>query len=206
MCIAAAALSGLTACEVTAPNRSDFYSFRLQPENLAFSWPAERLPVRYFAQTLGPLPDYVRDALRMWNGQFLYGEFEGQLTGDSAHADVWVMLDGGVPPGAALTNDPPTNVCDGSTSANLASSAQLAGPMLIRVRWFSGFPATDVANCLARVTAHEIGHSLGLFEHSTRPTDLMFGVPAVREPSPRDRSTVEILYHTKTDLRPADRR
>jgi predicted Zn-dependent protease len=73
------------------------------------------------------------------------------------------------------------------------------------VRWFAGFTPTDIANCLARVTAHEIGHSIGLFQHSNNPGDLMFGVPAVRAPSPRDRSTAQVLYHTKATLVPAPR-
>ncbi len=203
--LALATLGLLAGCEVTAPNRSDFYAFQLQPENVVFSWPADRLPVTYFAQSIGALPDYVRSGLDLWESQFLYGEFEGALTTDSAHADVQVTLEGGAPPAAALTSDPPVIACDGSTSAFLGSGQQLAGPILIHIRWFSGFTPADVANCLSRITAHEIGHSLGLFQHSTRATDLMFGVPAVREPSSRDRTTVEILYHTQPGLRPADR-
>src|SRR4029079_4693753 len=35
----------LAGCDVTAPDRTDFYNFRLQPENAVFSWPADRLPV-----------------------------------------------------------------------------------------------------------------------------------------------------------------
>jgi len=195
----------LAACTVTAPDRADTYGFRLQPENVVFSWPAQRRPVKYFAQSAGALPDYVGAGIALWEGQFLYGEFEGELTTDSAAADVWVVLEGGVPPSAALTNALPVQSCSGSTNATLRDSTHLAGPMLIRIRWFPGFAAADVANCLSRVAAHEVGHSLGLFQHSTDPTDLMYGVPAVREPSSRDRRTVEVLYHTPRNLSPADR-
>ena len=198
-------LIAVAGCEVTAPNRSDFYAFQLQPENLVFSWPADRLPVTYFAQSIGALPDYVNRALGLWESQFLYGEFEGALTSDSAAADVRVTIEGGAPPPAALNSDAPVIACDGSTSAFLGTGNQLAGPILIHVRWFAGFQPADIANCLARVTAHEIGHSLGLFQHSTRTTDLMFGVPGAREPSVRDRSSVEVLYHTQSTLKPADR-
>jgi predicted Zn-dependent protease len=106
---------------------------------------------------------------------------------------------------AVVNAAPPVPACDGSTSATLLDQNRLAGPLTIRVRWFSGFTATDVANCLARVTAHEIGHSLGLFQHSPIPTDLMFGSPTVRAPSSRDRSTVHLLYHSAPDLQPAER-
>jgi predicted Zn-dependent protease len=200
--LAALALAG---CTVTEPSRPDPYDFRLQPDNVVFHWPAERLPVQYYAQSIDPLRQYVQAGLDLWQSQFLYGEFSGELTNDSAHADVVVVLQGGPPPAATLTNDPPVNACDGSTSASLADSSHLAGAIRIQVRWFSGFQASDIANCLARVTAHELGHSLGLLEHSPQNTDLMFAVPIVREPSDRDRSTVLSLYHTRSDILPAPR-
>jgi predicted Zn-dependent protease len=43
---------------------------------------------------------------------------------------------------------------------------------------------------------HEIGHTLGLLQHSTEPTDLMAAQPTARAPSTRDRMTAEVLYHT----------
>jgi hypothetical protein len=193
------------ACDVTSPDRSDSYGFRLLPENTVFRWPAERLPVRYFASPVGALPDYVRSGLLAWESQFLYGEFDGEVTTDSAGADVRVVIEGGTPPAATLTNDPAVSACDGVTSATLADATHLAAPLVIRVRWFPSFAARDVANCLSRVTAHEIGHSMGLLQHSNDPADLMFGVPAVRDPSARDRSTAELLYHTAPDLQPAPR-
>jgi hypothetical protein len=197
------ALLLLLGCTVTAPDRVAPYDFRIQPGNKVFSWPLDRLPVQYFAQRIGALPDYVTSGITLWESQFLYGEFEGHVTSDSAHADVLVLLEGGNPPAAATTTAPPVNACDGSTSNAQADATHLAGPIVIRIHWLPGYQPADVANCLARVTAHEIGHSLGLFQHSTDPLDLMFSVPAVTEPSARDRATVEVLYHTTPTLAPA---
>ena len=122
------------ACTVTEPGRPAPYSFRLQPDNPAFHWPAERLPVQYFVQAVGSLPEYVQSGLDLWQSQFLYGEFAGELTNDSAHADVVVLLEGGTPPSSALTADPPVNACDGSTSASLADPSHLSGAIQVRVR------------------------------------------------------------------------
>lgn len=195
----------IIACDVTAPDRTDSYGFALQPENVVFRWPSERLPVQYFVPAAGPLPEYARAAIESWEAQFLFGEFRAELTGDSAGADVRMLLAGGLPPAAGLTDDPPVNSCEGSTSASLADPAHLSGPIEIRLRWFPGFSPTDIANCLARVAAHEVGHSMGLLQHSNDPADLMFSAPAVRAPSRRDRSTAEILYHTPAGITPAPR-
>jgi len=72
----------------------------------------------------------------------------------------------------------------------------------MRVTWDARYPDADVVNCLERVTIHELGHTLGLFAHSTSELDLMHPNPRVRVPSPADRATAEILYHTAPTIGP----
>ena len=53
------------------------------------------------------------------------------------------------------------------------------------------------------VTIHEVGHALGLFQHSTDSlSDIMASPPRVSLPSDGDRRTVEVLYHTPATLSP----
>lgn len=193
------------ACELTPPVRPNGYEFRSQPDNLVFHWPAERMPVRYWVEAKGALPDYVDEGIRQWEAQFLYGEFDGRVA-DSATADVRVFLPGNAPPSASLTDAPPADACSGQTTIVVGTNNRLTVPISITLQWFAGFTAEHVANCLARVTTHEVGHSLGLLRHSDQATDLMFGAPfgnvQVRAPSQRDRASVQNLYHTTPDLRP----
>lgn len=200
------ALLAGTGCELAPPVRPAGYDFRSQPDNLVFHWPAERMPVRYWVEAKGALPDYVDDGIRQWKAQFLYGEFDGARVGDSASADVRVFLQGNAPPSALLTGAPAVDACTGQTTITVGTDNRVTLPINVTVRWFAGFTAEQVANCLARVTTHEVGHSLGLLQHSDQATDLMFGAPfgsvQVRGPSPRDRASAQRLYHTTADVRP----
>jgi predicted Zn-dependent protease len=54
-----------------------------------------------------------------------------------------------------------------------------------------------------RFVAHEMGHVLGLAQHSPLSTDLMHelaGVAAI--PTRRDRATLQALYHTAPEITP----
>jgi predicted Zn-dependent protease len=61
-----------------------------------------------------------------------------------------------------------------------------------------GSPGLD--ECIALTTAHEVGHSLGIFTHSPDPQDLMYSDPIISMISRRDRSTAELAYHTPPTL------
>lgn len=193
------------ACELTPPIRPNGYDFRSQPDNLVFHWPAERMPIRYWVEGKGALPDYVDEGIRQWEAQFLYGEFDGARTADSAAADVRVFLPGNAPPSAPLTGAPPADACSGQTTI-LVGDNRVTLPISVTLQWFAGFAAEHVANCLARVTTHEVGHSLGLLQHSDQATDLMFGAPfgnvQVSAPSQRDRASIQRLYHTAPTVKP----
>ncbi len=200
------ALVTAAGCESPgAPDRSTTYAFEAQGTGEIFHWPRQRLPVRYFAENRGGLRRYVSDAVALWKRQFIYGEFDGVLVGDSLQADVIIRFTGDTPPTAEPTDAPPVVACRGRTRIpDRADGVTFDGPIRVSLEWFDGNSTTDIANCLARVTAHEVGHTLGLLQHSSSESDLMFGNPMVTRPSEVDRTTVQVLYHTPADLQPPE--
>lgn len=196
------AVGGCT--DASAPGRSDTYAFAEPQSGLIFHWPAERLPVRVWVHAdAGIVRDFVARGIEIWNRQFLYGEFRGRIVEDSAAADVVVRVVPATPPsGMPGDDDPALAACGGVTINDVTPDGQLAGPFRIAIDWDVRFPDQDVVNCLERVTFHELGHAIGLLAHSPDETDLMNAAPRVRTPSPVDRATVEVLYHTPPTLRP----
>jgi predicted Zn-dependent protease len=192
-------------CDVaTAPSRGPAYAFDLQTSGLVFHWPASRLPVRYWVNpTAGPVARYVETGLRVWESQFLYGEFTGVLVTDSSRADVLITVTGPTPPDVPLSDADPVDACGGETRDEYSTDDfTLLGPFRVTINWDRNHSDTDVANCLLRVTAHEIGHSMGLLSESPGPLDLMNTAPKVTVPSADDRATVTALYHTTPSLFP----
>jgi predicted Zn-dependent protease len=210
-CLAVAAALGAPACgDIGAPVRTDLYEWRLEApavpgpglDTLSFHWAREDLPVRVWVEDASGLPDHMARAIDVWRGAFLYGEFDATLVSDSATADVIVR--GGTPEGklqrlrlhSALRPE-----CAGVTDLDIeVASHELRLPIRVFVDPRSLPDDPGIEPCLALTSIHELGHALGIFNHSEDPDDIMYVDPEADLPSNRDITTAEAAYHTPANL------
>jgi predicted Zn-dependent protease len=201
-----AALGGALAAacaDPMVPSHAPAYPFDAFGD--VFHWPADRLPVRFYADPRGTLQTLVAHAVDTWERQFLYGEFRGVMVNDSNTADVIVTWADSVPPDATPDTGPAVNACGGLTQGFLDSTGTaFDGPFHVQLSVLTGavFTPGQVQACMQRTTIHELGHTLGLFQESPDPRDIMASPPSVNLPSAGDRRTVETLYHTTPTLGP----
>lgn len=206
----------LAACKDPAiPARAGVYAFAdtviigVDTTVYLFRWPANRLPVRFWADSRSNMGFLVARAVQAWQDQFLYGEFRGILVADSTNADVIVTWRDSVPPDVPPDTVPAANSCGGGT--NYVYDTALLEPVHVELVVFAGVGATagQVQACLRRIAIHEVGHALGLGfpsnRHSAFDEDIMFGSPIVDYPSRFDRRTVEVLYHSVPTVGPPPR-
>ena len=219
--LGACAAATLAACmDPATPDRECagcYYSFAdtEPPDTLFFHWPSARLPVRYWADPRGNMAFLVQRAFTTWEEQFLYGEFTAVLVSDSAHADVLVVWSGSVPQDVPPDTGVAVPACSGSTHSPGAvgividsTTHAIVGPIVAELDFRATYTAAQIQACLRRVAIHEVGHSLGLFNvlHSgTVPSDIMYSTVMVDLPSPRDRTTIEVTYHTRATVLPPPR-
>ena len=205
--------------DILTPSRTPRYLSDLAGE--VFRWPSDRLPVRYFADTRGTMPELVSAGLQAWEQQFLYGEFKATLVTDSSQADVIVVWEDSVPPDVPPDTVGAAGACDGFTRYIIDTTTTASGtnsptagveppltmtePFHVYLRVRPGFTEAQVAACMPRVTAHELGHTIGILTHSPANTDLMWGTPTTQTPTNRDRNTAQVLYHTAPTIAPPPR-
>ncbi len=205
------AAAAIVACSDPAtPDRECavcYYSFAdtFPPDTFIFHWPANRLPVRFWADTRGPMSRLVRYGIAAWQAQFLYGEFRGVVVPDSSHADVIVTWQGTVPSDTAQPDSSTSPACSGVTTNPEQFSDSSVNVLQVSIDVKAAYSDAAIAACVRRVTMHELGHALGLVRHSPYTFDLMNGIPVVSWPSVEDRRTVEVLYHTPATIVPPPR-
>ena len=212
----AAALALLAACHDTVGSGACFepntrpYNFDLAGDtNFVFHWPKSYMPVRVYAEPAGNLPANVQAAMQLWVGAFRCGEVSLTMATDSARADIIVRNPLSLPAaarGSHVMHADSAGACQGVTHFDLDSAGTtLAGPMRSYVAPFPGADSALTASCYHFVTAHELGHALGILSHSPNPGDLMYAAPYRRLLTESDRYTIQILYHVASKIGPPPR-
>ena len=196
----------LSCGDSTSPQRADAYEWRfLEPipgggtDTVSFAWPFANQPLKIWAQDTLGLPQHVQYAIAAWESQFLYGEFSGTVVTDSSQADIIVL--GGRPTGDVPILPSMARECQGATDIAVDPVTLILHPPMhiwIELRFAEDTPG--ISTCLDLTTTHELGHALGIFQHSPDPDDIMYSDPTVTTPSVRDRNTINRAYHTATTI------
>jgi predicted Zn-dependent protease len=207
------------ACDSpTVPERflRDVYDFRLimPSDTQTLRWPLGAV-VKVFvvSDPDAARSQYLRAALvhgmQVWNTAALYGEVQLVQTDRVDAADVVVQYTPATSP-VDLSGCSPgggnayTTFCLTADEEHLSVFPLLSGgtgrvKFVVTVR---AIAATD-AVAVRQLVSHELGHVIGIARHSPKPTDLMYGGTLNRDaPSPADRATLQVLYHTSSDITP----
>jgi predicted Zn-dependent protease len=161
------------------------------------------------AATLRPALDAAAAA---WNGAVFYGEYRVETTTDLSRADV-LLLASDDPLPVALPEASCAPRLDGRGVTTFCPTADrrhlqvypLPGPQAGQVRKLIVVRSSALAAAadLARLVTHELGHGLGIWNHSDQPEDVMWGgLLQTAVPTPRDQRTIRALYHTPATVRP----
>ena len=211
---AVGALGALACTDISTPSRPVPYESRLfiafdsngtpAIDSLRFRWPASSLPVRYWVEDSLNAPLHLRNAITTWKGAFLYGEWDATVVNDSSQADVIVRVQQPpIKPGPTPLRMRALRLeCEGATDIDTVSTRrELRVPLRIYLNpRLPDDPDLDL--CMGITAVHEMGHSMGLFQHAADPEDIMNADPVATKLSDRDVSTIEALYHRKADMVP----
>jgi predicted Zn-dependent protease len=201
---AAIAAITIAACgDISPPNRTaDFYGWGLitAGDTLTFNWPASSLPVRIWVEDTLGLANHTAAGIQTWKEQFLYGEWDAVIVDDSATADVVIGFSV-TPALRSLKMFSMAPGCSALTSFPPLVGSTITLPFRVRMVNQSTDPTSPQAqSCFAITVAHELGHTMGLFQESGDPNDLMYGIDPTTGPSTRDRNSAQLLYHVTPEL------
>lgn len=199
----------LAGCsDIIPPPRENAYEHRIfvGGTGLGFRWSQEEMPLKIWVAEDSPLRPHVLTAIDRWSKALLYGELRAQLVETAAEADIVIRntLPDVVDPGDAgepVALHAVSPQCSGETQLDIDVAAKtLRLPILVYV-WVNGSPSAEaLTTCYRLTTTHELGHALGIMEHSISTADVMYRDPVLDGLSAADRETMEIVFHSLPTL------
>lgn len=213
--LAGLGLGAMLACsDASTPGVDDFYDWRrIAPspsggeDTLTFHWTPDRLPVRIWVEDSADMPRHVTDGVSAWRRGVTSTQLAADIVTDSTAADVLVRL-APPPPGSFFKRvrmgSGFATGCDGATDLFLTPDlTELLLPVRIYIHPISQPGDPELDDCLALTATHELGHALGIWQHSDSTADIMHGPPLVSQPSDRDLGTIQMLYRQTPNVTPA---
>jgi hypothetical protein len=215
------ALLLLAACDAPSTRpAAAAYDPTVSTGGLVYHWTPGRTIAIYVDETAQPagfdLVATVRRATALWSDVALFGEYAFRLTSDPRDADVVVHYEDAPrivdvmdcePPGSG---DALTVFCADQPEAAVLPLLEGGGgrvkvdvyvdPLGVEqaILDLAGMTAQEY---LVVLTAHELGHVLGIGAHSPVEDDIMRGVPLVRAPSAADAATLRWVIGQDADIR-----
>jgi predicted Zn-dependent protease len=163
------------------------------------------LPVKIWVEDSLDMPARVQEGIDIWRDAFLYGEYDAVLVSDSSSADVLVRVTNGPAKTAGALRRLSTLLtgCGGETAFdNSASPFELQLPVRMYIYPKFDPELVDLTECFRITARHELGHSLGFFQHTSDIRDIMYGDPEATGLSARDVNTAQVLSHWPSNLVP----
>jgi predicted Zn-dependent protease len=205
-------MAGLACNDSSAPDLPAPYEWRLflpdtsagpAVDTLSFHWPQSSRPIKIWIEAQYAVPARIQEGIILWRHVFRFGEWDATVVADSSIADVivrTVQLSATISGSARLRTG--FTSCEGVTVIDtVATRFQLRVP--VRMFVYPLKPtAGDLDSCLHTVATHELGHALGIFQHSPDPQDIMYANPSVAQPSDRDASTATEVYRSPANMVP----
>jgi predicted Zn-dependent protease len=215
------AVVAMTACEgptIPPATSAEVYDFRLMTDPLSvLRWPSgSRVRVHVEATTSERallLENALARGTAAWNTHALYGEYELVRATSLREADVLLRWSDEPAPVELSDCQPEVSIAVTSfclsdedpqrlyTYPLLPPHADASSSVRFVITILGGLAGQETF--VQDLVMHELGHALGIAQHSPDPDDLMtVGSPPRRSPSPRDIATVQVLYHTRPDIVP----
>lgn len=174
-------------------------------ETLTFHWPRSSLPVRIWVPDTAAIAKFVPVAIDRWQSALLYGEYRATMVSDSNQADVIFLnrlpndfLGPQLPAFAAQ--------CTGITDGPDIDTHTWPLPIHIYVFPNASGVIANLDTCYSITVTHELGHSLGILNHSPISTDVMYANPTFDGITVDDRETAAVVYHVPANIAPGKRR